>query len=722
MSYVGTNFVDAGQAFMSMGVELSTRPKRFNDRSEAFDEFAAGELNARWFKAVFDSTQYSLNNPVRVYIPEGRYYVGLPSTLTASSEQMADLLVPAHVTLVFGPKATLVPLEYTPERISRQGAMGPGLSATAAAAWLTARRNDLPESERFRVRVEIQGRIEADLDKIFDPFLEDDRDTDGTPSTVVPTRRGGTVFFTRDNLRTVYPEWWGAVPKRGDNGPLTQAEIRRTTVALQSCFDAVLHHRITLARTVGSRQVRPSTEVIFANDYVIDRPIRLGMSLARARVMTDLTYVGDEYPFHSIGVSIRGLCGPAKGRNGAALLQAASDFEPEDPPPSAPDGTVPPLFGDSYSLMIVRTGAPVSIDNVVFDANGAMNAQRCLTIMSFIPSTHHHTLEGCTFRNARYAQLYVGGEVPTDIVNVPGTGDVAHVPGRYFSGGQDLGNMRITRCVGETGGDGGLALPRAPFRGRTTPTMRLWRHGVVYRSEPGLGTEFHGCVFRGRASPMVLALGGRLSFQDCLFDTDTVTGAAEPDDAARLNHIPLRGWNGTDLYLAAGFGEFLWRRGVRPVPTERINAKGRTELVWPTIQPIQQTMLTARNVVSRSRQFLSTHPDIFEVRASNFLSYASVTLLHVRHRSRFDDVRPAIYWGAPRLNNCALVIEGCVFDTPAPADSVRGSVFISPIEPDEVDNPTLSPVFILASRRSAAGPLLTTDRGRVIQNVMLVPE
>ncbi len=449
--------------------------------------------------------------------------------------------------------------------------------------------------------------------------------------------------------------------------------------------------------------------MIFANDYVIDRPIRLGMTLAQARVETEVPFTGDEYPFHPIGVSIRGLCGPATRRNGAALLQASRDFRPEDLPPATAADPHPVLFGDSWSLMIVRTFAPVSIDNVVFDANGY--TKRCLTIMTF-GSTHHHVLEGCTFKNAVHAQLYIGGEVPTVVRTDRPEGDIIDVRARYYSGGQDLGDMRVTRCHFETGGGEGERLSRPQFR-KLDPQGGKWRHGVVYRAEPALGTEFHGCVFRGQGSPMFLAVGGRLSFQDCAFDTDEVEGNPRPSTRIRPAETDLRWWNGTDIHLAAGFAEYLWRRGVEPSPDN--------------LQPIAGAMLTARNVTSCSRQFLSTHPDIERIWTTSTPTFASVTLLHVRHRSRFTGVgearRPAIYWGAPRLVNCALVMEGCAFNTPPlPIDSAyganpRGGVFIAALSTES--DP--APVVVLATRRSGDTPVLCSTAD-VIPNVMMIPE
>jgi hypothetical protein len=50
-----TDFVDAGLPFMASGVAISTTSKLINDNWVVNDEFAAGEQNARWFKAVFDS-------------------------------------------------------------------------------------------------------------------------------------------------------------------------------------------------------------------------------------------------------------------------------------------------------------------------------------------------------------------------------------------------------------------------------------------------------------------------------------------------------------------------------------------------------------------------------------------------------------------------------------------------------------------------------------------
>lgn len=177
----------------------------------------------------------------------------------------------------------------------------------------------------------------------------------------------------------------------------------------------------------------------------------------------------------------------------------------------------------------------------------------------------------------------------------------------------------------------------------------------------------------------------------------------------------MRWWNGTDIHLAAGFGEYLWRNGAAPTA----GSDGRTPF-----QPVAGTMLTARDVTSQSRQFLSSHADIRGASTGNAPAFASVLLIHVRHRSAFPDAsgeRPVIYWGAARRANCALILQSCVFEAPfavnafgfAGAGSPRGRVFVSPLEtPVEP-----APVVILASRRVGAGGALLCSTTSSVPNV-----
>jgi len=413
------------------------------------------------------------------------------------------------------------------------------------------------------------------------------------------------------------------------------------------------------------------------------------MTLAQAREQGTHT---ESYPPNQAGFVMRGECGPASSR-GAAMIKASRMFQPEEAPERLP------LFGDSSSLITLRLTTGLSIEDVVFDAAGV--AMRCATVMTF-SSAHHHSFEGCEFRDAEHTLLHLGGEFPATLLSVEdrvrlmAPSDTIDASLRYFSGGQDLGDLRVSRCHFKTGPGAGIRLLRAPFRkGDTLPGR--WKHAVVYRTEPGLGTEFHGCAFEGTASPMILGLGGRISFQSCSFRTDNLAEAAEVSRDIVGDQALLRSWNGTDIHLGAPFVEML-------PPPQPVVATSQ-----PTLQPVVATMLTARNVESRSRQFLTTYPSEAASEPYNAFAFASVTLIQVRHQSDFDDERPAIYWAGPRNYGCPLVLQSCLFG-PRPRGTTaehrfKGGVFVAPSR-DAAPSFALRPVLLIGTRRVGGGALL----------------
>ena len=728
----------SGPQLVNLGALLISKGK--GDPWDRTTELQNARANAVALVSQFATA--SPTDPKVFYFPEGRYYVGLPQGnpvevvppppppplheqptpppgFTASfgstwfrytsGEQMADLIIPPGATLCFGPGATLVPMAFTADEVRRY----------RTEAWIALRRAFLPEPERFRVRVEVQGAIDAPMSKIFDPYM----DEDNVPS-IMPQRSAGLVYFQRETVREVFPEWWGAIPMRGEDNPLTEGEVRRTTAALQASFDAAFNHRVTMPQRhyVDVPPTRPSLPVVLSNDYLIDRPLRVGLTLQQARARGSAV---EAFPPNSAGFVMRGECGPTTRRGGGALLKASQWFQSELVPPGQGADARPPNldeFGDSRSLLIVRARSACSLENVVFDA--AEIAERCITVMTF-RSAHHHALEGCELRNARYALLYVGGEFPPPD-RVAGTmryGQVIRtsldplagqeeLTSRYFSGGQDLADFRISRCRFLTGEGPGLLLPMVPFRkGAKRPGSARWKHGVVYRSEQGLASEFHGCVFEGRGSPMVLAVGGRLSFQNCSFRTDMLPGAAPVSQSVVPDQASYRWWNGTDIHIAGPFPEWL-----------SSDLSGDPQFVFAST-------FTARNVESRSRQFLTTypaHPDFMPHRRPVF---ASVTLIQVRHASDFpaDDPsnhRPAIYWAGPRWDNCPLVLQSCLFSPlpsfggSTPQNIFRGAVFIAPQGDPTLGDPR--PVLLSGTRRVGGGALLGST-GSAIPAVMTIP-
>lgn len=344
-------------------------------------------------------------------------------------------------------------------------------------------------------------------------------------------------------------------------------------------------------------------------------------------------------------------------------------------------------------MLTIRAEAGVTVQNVVFDANERVERCVTLSLRGGTLASQNNGFEGCEFRNARRELVHIGGESVLPVLDGAPGDPVAQVDNAAMAGDQDLTGLRFTRCRFETGSLERVDATALEINGKALPRDKLpitepggapvvrgyWRVGVMFRAMETLPVEFHGCVFVGPASPMILGLGGRLSLQNCAFRTEMVprtdNGPAVSIDPSTWDS-PLRQWNGTDILCALALAE-------RAMPGAQPQPRGATSI-------------TARNIESRSRQFLSTFK---EPLAANGKIYSSITLIHVRHLSDFsteleDRERPAIYWGGPRLdnNNTALVMLGCVFGDPRSTRPYAAGVYVANGDP-------AAPVVDLGARR-----------------------
>ncbi len=653
------------------------------------DAFGAQQTNATRLVDLLNRAA-AIPGGAYLYFPPGRYLIGRPATPDTQGEQSADILVPQNVTLKFASGAQLVPMGY---------ARADGQRVNGAPDWAERSLPGLQRSEHFKVRIEVMGAIEAGIFPIFDAFVEDDLET-------MNFQEAGRILFQRDWVRAIYPEWWNAVPLVNEQVP-SPARVRRTTVALQMALDAANNRRVhSFARPIRDRHA--SIPLRLVNDYAIDRPLRIGATRDQARGNDNPDV---DAPANTFGLVIRGECGPATRRFGAALIKAAPGFTPEP--------VVAPVSAEVNAMLVLRTTVGVTLKNVVFDANE--RAERCVSLSApgAGAAAQSHGFEGCEFRNARRSLVHVGGELTTIVQAMPGD-----VPGSRVeppdSGSLDFSNLRFTRCRFQTDTEGrigataaevmeadraAMAAGRPPSVDERLPITELeympgyWRVGVLFRSSEGFGVEFHGCAFLGPANPMILGLGGRLSLQNCTFRTNTVPSDNEPSMMLHggeplLPDASLRRWNGTDFLMALGLPDL----------------SGTS-----SSQPVGATSFTARNVESRSRQFLATFaPSPSLVTRGRIV--ASVTLIHLRHRSDFPDdgIRPAIYWGGPRLNNAALVLQGCVFGERRPGSDIAGGVYVTG------GKSRLAPVLDLGARRlgPGGGEVLVTTGSRGIPAVL----
>lgn len=623
--------------------------------------------------------------PVVLYFPSGRYLIGRPSTPMGEVFHNPDIFFPAFITLKFASGAQLVPMGY---------AGMDEASVPDAPTWCERSIPGLQQSERFKVRIVIQGCVEAGIHPIFDAFVHEDLDDSHF-------QEAGRILFQGNATPAIYPEWWNSVPLVNEEIP-SEARVRRTTVALQMALDAAHNRRVSSFR--GDPHALPSIPVMLVNDYAIDRPLRIGATLAQAR---DEDKPDVDAPANYNGVVLRGGCGPATRRFGAALIKASGRFIPD----RAPDNP-----GAEVSTMLaMRTSVGVTVQNLVLDADE--RAERCVTVSlgQGTMASHHNGFEGCEFRNARRTLVHIGGEIALaqkDPMDLNHRQAVAPVDNPARRGDLDLSGLRFERCRFETGTkdrvDLAARLSAMPSgvrdelpiteeeRNRAVPGY--WRVGVMFRAKESLPIEFHGCIFVGPANPMILGLGGRMSLQNCAFRTDRVESPNGPGMTPEAN---LRQWNGTDILCALALMEM------------RLSTLMASS--GSSYQPIGATSLTARNVESRSRQFLATFEAPLFAAAS---IYCSVTLIHLRHRSDFsltdeDRERPAIYWGGPRVNNnTALVMMSCVFGDRVGKSIASGGVYVSSRE-----NSPLAPVLDLGARRVRGGEVIVSP----ISSSMPVP-
>lgn len=647
--------------FTSEFIDVSEGPEALAPRL-GIGGFAAQQTNANRLADLLRSLIGSTTRTV-VYFPPGRYLIGRPTTPMGGVHN-ADIVVPWNVTLKFASGAQLVPMGYFRPQVAPE---------EPPPTWLPRPLDGLQVSESFKVRIEIEGCIEAGIYPIFDSLVNEGLDPD--TDTI---QEAGRILLRGNAINAVYPEWWNAVPLVNEQVP-SPSRVRRTTVALQMAIDAAHNRRVpTFGLRIGELNGRlPSIPIVLVNDYAIDSPLRIGATMAQSR---GVDVPANDAPYNPNGLVVQGGCGPATRRFGAALIKAADNFAPSRAPSD--------LNAESSSMLTIRGEAGVTVQNVVFDANERVERCVTLSLRGGGAASQNNGFEGCEFRNARRELVHIGGESV-----LPQRDGVAKVTNLAMAGNQDLSGLRFTRCRFETGSPERVDATAREISGKALARDELpiteplnapiltgyWRVGVMFRARESLPVELHGCVFVGPASPMILGLGGRLSLQNCAFRTDKVprtdNGPAVTTDTSTWDS-PLRQWNGTDILCALALAERT-TPGAEP-------------------QPVGATSITARNIESRSRQFLSTFK---EPLAANGAIYSSITLIHVRHLSDFsteaeDRERPAIYWGGPRLdnNNTALVLMGCVFGDARSPRTYSGGVYVA-------NGDLAAPVVDLGARR-----------------------
>ncbi len=646
---------------------------RSNDRGD--DIASANTLNLRTMigRLAGDSGGYIL-------IPPGRFYLGA-ITPEMNSEVDSDLRVDPRVTLIFMPGGQLVPLSYAP-----------GEPGYRRPRWQS-------DTERYKVRIEVQGSIDAGIQQIFDVFIHPElTDIDSMSA------EAGTVFFTRPMVGQIYPEWFGAVPAKGAPDALTSNDVRRTTRALQAALDAA-HGRMALpdfrtgatatgtvthyvlndpgngfivgplnaesvssngetVRYAGTRHVLerqkeiststelltfkfnaatnlPAIPVVLNNDYVIDDELWVGAprnTVSQPRPLLERVFS----PRNGSGFVLRGNRGAANASNNVRIIaRRSSTFTGQS------RGSASKYPDDHPGSVGIFSSTPLYDDASMLSIRG----------------TAGFTVEDVTFD---------ANEVAPRCVTVADTGG-----GLQNGGFEGCGFLKASSELVHCGAELRLpdgAVADATFSAYFATSNRIWeaQHdlsnlrfarcrfdtvahqtpdgdhqsatGVFFYAGQSLGVEFRTCVFVGPGNPMVHLLAGRVSFNECHFATTALDDAFQ---RARIDSEKTT-TNGVDIFLDNPPLQQV-QRGVRGFPGP----------ATPCIY--------ARDVTSESPQFLTT----FTQDPHYATTDAATVLQHVRHYAPTERKQPSVYWNGPGVATGMLEMTGCEFPTWRDGNPVR---------------------------------------------------
>lgn len=671
---------------------------------------------------------------VIVYIPPGRYEIGRPRRTLPNdrTELLCDFVVPDNVTLRFSPGATLVLLNYV--RIFNQGGFD-------GAPLLDARRTRVipgrPE-DRFLVRMEIQGTIEAGIQTIFDCVTTDLRDpaTHGDP--LGEGEAAGHVYFTRNNVaREVFPEWFGAVSSEqfasGDPPPI--AFVRRTTMALQEAIRVAHGRRRVLSyRAITDTQKGVSGEVteVFpgpAPSGVTPRAFP-GVTLDGVNVLTDgvtrtigarsgvangrWDFKAAYVDLPSIPMTLTGVYDIDTELSVGYTLDESAGYNPSITARFPDRYHQPNIFG--AALRGVRGPGRQGAGSVVVRAAptfatrppvphvpvaGQPELENSASLLA-VRGAFGSTVEGIVFEGRLTAprcvtlQVSGGGQSHaqrlSDCVLREAVFELLHIggdfPGFLPSPGPGIlpGNMSpgYELYNGNLHWSGNQDLLNSQFircafdtgvlEDRVRRGVTTTPVGVMYRTGQSLSVEFSRCVFQGVASPMFHAWSLRFTLRECAFETH------HDGDTAPLTA-------GTDIFFDNPINE------------------GADVATVASVVPAAAML---KNVTSRSTRLITTFASA--QRATPVLS--AIQLINVVHcpvLAPGDTMLPAILWAGSARVFGRLVLIGCHFIRPR-ALLLPGDI-LEPVLADVVTGfRTLDQVYHFAAGASEPG----SARGHVV--------
>jgi len=593
------------------------------------------DLNAQRLQRILDAVSApSAPDAPRggtVFFPPGRYYLGRSGRTFAADQttDAPDILVPRNVTLEFAPGAVLVPVNLEPAHAPRTRPASP--------------------AEDHLVIVEVQGAIKAGLHEIFASTLYP-RPADDIPANQEPPHRAGKVVFTGDQVREVYPEWWGVLTQfngqyDGARGVFAGGHWGvRNRRAFQAAIDAGHTDRYRLVRdetgapSGTDRRLRWRQEstipVVAMYEYYIEGGLRVGHT-------TD--GVVNPAPF-----VLRGGCEPS--RENTTLLAMVDPSRP-------PRGLLPPVWADSPMLTLEGVSS-FALEGVSFDGNHLVRQVVALTTGE---QGGFGRFERCVFKNLHDT---AGATLVT--IRTPRRGATAPAEPVHLA----FTACRLTPMPLNHN-------PTGTLPGRITYAERL--RALLLDHDDDCSIELRACHLQGVCDPMIHARRGRFALNECVFHGNRSTHTAaptpwDPDSDWR------RFWNstsGTDIFID------------RP----RTVAGGDDA----------PASFTARELESQSFQFVSTWmegdpPAERRDGPPSSGSRTSYVLINAHHtaapagssesdRSQGEEsgggadphpfpveqFRPSVSWEGPGQVGCHLVALGCCFKSTYPGAMSRTS-------------------------------------------------
>lgn len=454
------------------------------------------DANARSLQAMLDRVSEAGGGTV--FFPPGRYYIGRSegSRLDTPTTDAPDILVHPNVVLEFAPGAVLVPVNFATARSNLRPRVG------------------RPDEEPL-VIIEVQGAIRAGLHAIFSTTLYPRNDT----APYEPDLLAGKVFFTGNQVREVYPEWWEV---------FTQIEGHwgvRNRRAFQAAIDAGHTDRYRLVRRPGGELRSPmapewrqesTIPVVAMYEYYIEGGLEVGLSGAIARLADPALRRANPAPF-----VMRGGCEPTID---TATLRAMED-------PARPPGPEGSLWGKA-PMLTMREVSSFYFEEVSFNCNYV-----AFGAVDITPGARGGIGE---FNRCMFQYVCHREEATLVTIHTP--------PGRETDPIGEAVHIAFTACrmTPIKLNDRPPGELNAPGHFTYVPRVR----GLVLDYDDRCSVELRACHLQGVCDPMIHARQGRFAINECVFHGMRRIQTLAPTTNSSVEW--RRFWNstnGTDIFI-----------------------------------------------------------------------------------------------------------------------------------------------------------------------------